>query len=44
MDGQRVPDLEEMDEQQVERSLPELAFALSPEEEYRIRHPEDYVR
>ena len=43
MDGQRVPDLEEMDEQQVERFLTELASALSPEEEYRIRHPEDYV-
>ena len=43
MDGQRVPDLEEMDGQQVERFLPELASALSPEEEYRIRHPEDYV-
>jgi hypothetical protein len=44
MDGQRVPDLEEMDEQQVERFLTERASALSPEEEYRIRHPEDYVR
>ena len=43
MDGQRVPDLEEMDEQQVERFLTELASALSPEEEYRIPHPEDYV-
>ena len=43
MDGQRVPDLEEMDEQQVERFLTELASALSPEEEYRIPHPGDYV-
>jgi hypothetical protein len=43
MDGQRVPDLEEMDDQQVERFLTELASALSPEEEYRIPHPEDYV-
>jgi hypothetical protein len=43
MDGQRVPNLEEMDDQQVERFLTELASALSPEEEYRIPRPEDYV-
>ena len=38
----RVPNLEEMDEQQAERFLTELFSNLSPEEEYAIRH-EDYV-
>ena len=42
MDGRRVHDLEEMDERQAKRLLTELASALSPEEEYRIRHPDDY--
>lgn len=43
MDGQQVPDLEEMDEQQAGHFLTELGSALNPEEEYRTRHPEDYV-
>jgi hypothetical protein len=43
MDNQRVPNLEEMDEQEATRFLTEMASNLSPEEEYRIRHPEDYV-
>ena len=38
----RVPNLEEMDEQQAERFLTDLFSNLSPEEEYAIRH-EDYV-
>ena len=38
----RVPNLEEMDEQQAERFLTELFSNLSPEEEYAIRH-EDYI-
>jgi SnoaL-like protein len=42
MDEQRVPDLEEMDEQQAQRFLEGLASDLSPEGEYAIRH-EDYV-
>ena len=43
MDDRRVPDLEAMDEQEATRLLTELASALSPEGEYQIRHPEDYV-
>jgi hypothetical protein len=43
MDARRVPDLEKMDEQAATRLLNELASALSPEAEYRIRHPEDYL-
>ena len=43
MDGQRVPNLEEMDEEEATRLLTQLASALSPEGEYQIRHPEDYV-
>ena len=43
MDNQQVPNLEEMDEQEATRFLTELASNLSPEEEYRTRHPEDYV-
>ncbi len=42
MDDQGVPNLEEMDEQQVRRFLTELLPKLSPEEEYELRH-EDYV-
>ena len=33
MDNQRVPSLEEMDEQEATRFLTELASNLSPEEE-----------
>jgi hypothetical protein len=42
MDEQRVPDLEQMDEQQVRRFLVELFSDLSAEAEYELRH-EDYV-
>ena len=42
MDGQRVPNLEEMDEQQVRQFLTELYTVLSAEKEYEMRH-EDYV-
>ena len=43
MDARRLPDLEAMDEQEATHLLTELASALSPEGEYRIRHAEDYV-
>ena len=43
MEDRRAPDLEAMDERQASRLLTELASNLSPEQEYRIRHPEDYV-
>ena len=42
MDEQRVPNLEEMDEQQAEVFLTELLSNLSPEQEYNVRLP-DYV-
>jgi len=42
MDQQRVPDLEQMDEQQAHRLLAELFSRLSVEAEDRIRH-EDYT-
>lgn len=42
MDEQRVPDLEQMDEQQVRRFLADLVSDLSAEAEYELRH-EDYV-
>jgi hypothetical protein len=42
MAEQRVPNLEEMDEQQARHFLTELLPKLSPQEEYEIRH-EDYV-
>src|SRR5215212_9439888 len=42
MDDPRVPNLEEMDEQQAHRFLTELLSNLSPEEEYNVRH-QDYV-
>ena len=42
MDGQRVPDLEQMDEHQVLHFLAELFADLSAEAEYNVRH-EDYV-
>lgn len=43
MDDRRAPDLGAMDERQAQRFLTELASDLSPEGEYRTRHPEDYV-
>jgi hypothetical protein len=42
MAKQRVPNLEEMDEQQAWHFLTELLPKLSPQEEYEIRH-EEYV-
>jgi hypothetical protein len=42
MAEQRVPDLEQMDEQQAQRLLAELFSLLSAEAEDRIRH-EDYT-
>jgi hypothetical protein len=42
MDERRVPNLEEMDEQEARHFLTELLPKLSPEEEYEIRH-EEYV-
>ena len=38
MGERRVPNLEEMDEQEARRFLTELLPRLSPEEEYEIRH------
>jgi len=43
MDEQRVPNLEEMDEQEAHRFLTGLLSRLDPEEEYNARHQEDYV-
>jgi hypothetical protein len=43
MDEQRVPNLEEMDDQQAHRFLTDLYSRHIPEEEYNVRHPEDYV-
>jgi hypothetical protein len=42
MDGERVPNLEEMDEQEASRFLAELLSNHRPEEEYNVRHPDDY--
>src|SRR5215207_8124213 len=42
MAEQRVPNLEEMDEQEAHRFLTDLYSRLSPEEEYNVRH-QDYV-
>jgi hypothetical protein len=42
MDGEQVPNLEEMDEQEASRFLTELLSNHSPQEEYNVRH-EDYV-
>jgi hypothetical protein len=38
-----MPDLEQMDEQEAHRFLTELLSNLNPEEEYNVRHQEDYV-
>jgi hypothetical protein len=42
MAEQRVPNLEEMAEQEAHRFLTDLYSRLSPEEEYNVRH-QDYV-
>jgi hypothetical protein len=39
----RVPDLEEMDEQEAHRFLTDLYSRHIPQEEYNVRHPEDYT-
>ena len=43
MDEQRVPNLQEMDEQQAQHFLTQLLSNHRPEEEYNVRHPDDYV-
>lgn len=43
MHEQQAPNLEEMDEQEASRFLTELLSRLDPEEEYNVRHQEDYV-
>ena len=43
MAEQRVPNLQEMDEQQAHQFLTDLYSRHIPEEEYNVRHPEDYV-
>jgi hypothetical protein len=42
MEDQRVPNLEEMDEERARQFLIQLYSNLSPEEEYNVRH-QDYV-
>jgi hypothetical protein len=42
MEDQRVPNLDEMDEEQAGQFLTQLYSNLSPEEEYNVRH-QDYV-
>jgi hypothetical protein len=42
MEDQRVPNLEEMDEEQARQVLTQLYSNLSPEEEYNVRH-QNYV-
>jgi hypothetical protein len=40
----RVPNLEELDEQQAHRFLTEVFFAdLSPDAIYQVNHPDDYL-
>jgi hypothetical protein len=40
----RVPNLEELDEQQAHRFLTEVSFAdLSPDEVYHVNHPDNYL-
>jgi hypothetical protein len=43
MNEQQVLNLQEMDEQQAQRLLTELLSNHRPEEEYNVRHPDDYV-
>jgi hypothetical protein len=43
MDAHRVPNLEEMNEQGAHHFLTELLSNLDPEEEYNVRHQENYV-
>ena len=43
MDEQRMPNLQEMDQQQAHQFLTDLYSRHIPEEEYNVRHPKDYV-
>ena len=43
MDEHRVPNRQKMDEQQVHQFLTDLYSRHIPEEEYNVRHPEEYV-
>jgi hypothetical protein len=43
MDEQQVPNLQEMNQQQAQRFLTKLLSNHRPEEEYSVRHPDDYV-
>jgi hypothetical protein len=43
MDGQRGPNLEEMGEREARQFLTGFLSRLDAEEEYSVRHPEDYV-
>src|SRR5215217_7686542 len=43
MAEQRVPNLEEMGEQEAHSFLTQLFSTLSPEEVYEANHPKDYV-
>jgi hypothetical protein len=43
MAEQRVPNLQEMDEREAHRFLTDLYSRHIPEEEYNVRHPDDYV-
>ena len=43
MDGERMPNLQEMDEREAHHFLTDLYSRHIPEEEYNVRHPDDYV-
>ena len=43
MAEQQVPNLQEMDEREAHRFLTDPYSRHIPEEEYNVRHPEDYV-
>src|SRR5829696_989728 len=43
MDEQRLPNLQEMDDHQAQHFLTELLSNHRLEEEYHVRHPDDYV-
>jgi hypothetical protein len=43
LDEQRVPNLQEMDEWEAQRFLTDLYSRHIPDEEYNVRHPDDYV-
>jgi hypothetical protein len=43
MAEQRVPNLQKMDKREAHQFLTDLYSLHSPEEEYNVRHQEDYV-